>query len=261
MRALLAGVAGVWAAFPHGFGKWRGGGHAAAKGPRKLRWGMVIDLDRCTACQACVVACAVENNQMRGSPEVASRKRFNRWFRIVPLMEDAAAEHPRRGLVPLPCLQCENPPCTKVCPTSATYINPEGIVGQVYPRCFGCRYCVNACPYTVKFFNWRDPQWPGRLAESHNPDVSPRYRGVVEKCLFCHHRLQRARDAASAEGRDFKPGEYQPACAVACPAEAITFGDLDDPRSEVARLARSPRAFKMLEDLGTEPKVLYLREG
>jgi len=225
----------------------------------KHRWGMVIDLDRCTACQSCVVACSVENNQMLGGPEEAAMGRVIRWLKMLPQVE-AAGPHVRQTLIPMPCQQCEDPPCTRVCP-SATFMNPEGIVGQVYDRCIGCRYCVNACPYTCKFFNWGKPRWPREVEMPFNPDVSVRYKGVVEKCLFCHHRLQRARDQARLEGRDIWEGDYTPACEAACPAQAIVFGDLNDPNSQVSRLAADRRAFRVLEELGTRPKVIYLREG
>lgn len=223
----------------------------------KHRWGMVIDLDRCTACQACVVACSVENNQMLGNPQAAALGRIIRWLKILPEREVEESGRIRQSLIPMPCQQCDDPPCTRVCPVSATFMNPEGIVGQVYDRCIGCRYCVNACPYTCKFFNWRAPS----IQPPTNPDVSVRPKGVVEKCLFCHHRLQRAREKAAAEGREIRAGDYIPACVAACPAKAITFGDLNDPDSEVSRLAASHRAFRILEELGTKPKVIYLREG
>ena len=226
----------------------------------KHRWGMVIDLDRCTGCQSCVVACSVENNQMLGSPEEAAMGRVIRWLKILPRTEGEGS-HVRQSLIPMPCQQCEDPPCTRVCPTSATFMNTEGIVGQVYDRCIGCRYCVNACPYTCKFFNWGEPQWPAEANQSFNPDVSVRYKGVVEKCLFCHQRLQRARDKAREEGREIQERDYVPACKAACPAQAIAFGDLNNPESEVSRLADSHRAYRFLEELGTKPKVIYLREG
>jgi molybdopterin-containing oxidoreductase family iron-sulfur binding subunit len=139
----------------------------------------------------------------------------------------------------------------------ATYRNPEGVVAQIYARCIGCRFCMAACPYNAKYFNWLRYQ---KEAPGQNPDVSVRPKGVVEKCTFCHHRLQRARERALAERRDLVPGEYVPACAEACPTRAISFGDLSDPSSEVARLARSPRAFRLGEALGTKPKVVYLSE-
>lgn len=224
------------------------------------RWGMVIDLDRCTACQACVVACKVENNVPLPPPEDALKNRTISWIRLIPLRSEGS-EHDQVTFVPLLCMHCEQPPCVKVCPVDATNISPEGIVRQVYPRCIGCRYCTNACPYTVRYFNWATPHWPERAETSLNPDVSVRPKGVVEKCTFCHQRLQKAKETARVEEREVRSGDYVPACVEVCPAQAMLFGDLDDPQSEVARLARSPRAFRLQEELGTEPKVIYLREG
>ncbi len=223
------------------------------------RWGMVIDLDRCTGCQACTTACQMENNTPPPSATTAGEGRSIRWMDLVPIVE---GEYPRvkLRLLPRPCMQCDHPPCIKVCPVGATAKGEDGIVAQVYARCIGCRYCTTACPYTVRYFNWYEPSWPEELGLALNPDVSVRPKGVVEKCTFCHHRLAKARDRAAAERRELEPGEYVPACAEACPARAIAFGDLDDAGSEVARLARSPRVFRLLEDLGTEPKVYYLRE-
>lgn len=224
------------------------------------RWGMVIDLDKCTGCQACVVACKVENNIPFASPEEAEKGRTISWMEVVTTVE---GEYPnvRAAYVPRPCMHCDNPPCTKVCPTRATYKSSEGLVGQIYPRCIGCRYCTNNCPYTVKYFNWYRPEWPDEMTASFNPDVSVRPKGVVEKCTFCHHRLQKVKEQARAEGRDLRDGDYVPACVDICPSQAMAFGDLDDPNSAVYRLARSPRAYRLMEELGTEPKVYYLREG
>ena len=143
----------------------------------------------------------------------------------------------------------------------ATNIDREGLVRQIYPRCIGCRYCTTACPYTVRYFNWKTPTWPAPLEASLNPDVSIRPSGVVEKCTFCHHRLQRARDTAAAEGRELREGEYMPACVEVCPSQSMFFGDLDDPDSVVSRRSRTTRAFRLLEELGTRPKVIYLRKG
>jgi Fe-S-cluster-containing dehydrogenase component len=223
------------------------------------RWGMVIDLDRCTACQACVVACQAENNLPPPTVEDARHGRSITWMELTPFVE---GEYPqvKMRLLPRPCMHCDNPPCVKVCPVGATYKSEEGIVGQIFSRCIGCRYCTTACPYTVRYFNWSEPQWPEPMKKGLNPDVSVRPKGVVEKCTFCHHRLIRARDRAAYEGRPLRPGEYVPACAEACPANAITFGDLDDPSSEVSHQAHSRRAYQLMEDLGTEPKVIYLRE-
>lgn len=222
------------------------------------RWGMVIDLDRCSACQACTVACVVENNIPPSHGH--DRVRSFTWLRMLTSSE---GEYPETQvqLIPRPCMHCDQPPCIVVCPVDATNIDSEGIVRQIYPRCIGCRYCTTACPYTARYFNWKTPKWPDPMEEGLSPDVSIRPAGVVEKCTFCHHRLQRARDAARAENRQLGPDDYIPACVEACPSQAMSFGDLEDPESRVAKLARSPRTFRLLEELGTEPKVIYLREG
>jgi len=224
------------------------------------RWGMVIDLAKCTACQACVVACQSENNIPCVPPEEAARGRILSWINILPEME---GEYPQVSmrLMPMPCLHCDRPPCIVVCPVGATGISDEGIVRQIFARCIGCRYCTTACPYTRRMFNWDAPQFTGELVEALNPDVSVRPKGVVEKCTLCHHRLQRAREEARAAGRELAEGDYLPACAEVCPAGAIHFGDLDNPNNTVTQLARNLRAFRVLEDLGTEPKVIHLTEG
>ncbi|MFQ5846954.1 MAG: 4Fe-4S dicluster domain-containing protein [Candidatus Methylomirabilales bacterium] len=218
---------------------------------------MVIDLDRCTGCQACVMACKAENNVPAVGSTEAKAGRTISWMHVLTEEDEG---HPGGNIrfLPRPCLHCDDPPCTKVCPVYATFRNPEGIVGQIYARCIGCRFCMAACPYNAKYFNWHRYQ---REGPGQNPDVSVRPKGVVEKCTFCHHRLQRARERALAEHRELAPGEYVPACAEACPTKAIIFGDLSDPGSEVARLAHSPRAFRLQEELGTKPKVIYLSEG
>ena len=223
------------------------------------KWGMVIDLDRCTACQACVVACQAENNPPPPQVSEAKGGRSITWMELTTFID---GHYPRvkARLLPRPCMHCDKPPCVKVCPVGATYLSKEGIVGQIYGRCIGCRYCTTACPYTVRFFNWYAPDWPEPMRKGLNPDVSVRPKGVVEKCTFCHHRLMRARDLARFEGRSLRPGDYVPACVEACPAKAMAFGDLDDPSSEVSQQAHGRRAFHLLEDLGTEPKVIYLQE-
>lgn len=223
------------------------------------RWGMVIDLSKCTGCGECAVACKIENNVPVVGPHESEKGRTMLWMDLITTYE---GEYPRVKVryLPRPCLHCDNPPCTKVCPVRATYRNEEGIVTQIFPQCIGCRYCMAACPYTVKSFNWYPPTWSSSMSEALNPDVSVRPAGVVEKCTFCVHRLQHAKEKAAAEDRELREEDYVPACGESCPTQAITFGDLDDPESTVARLSKSPRAFRLLEDLGTKPKVFYLTE-
>ncbi len=223
------------------------------------RWGMVIDLDRCNGCQACEIACRTENNIAVGGARAAEENRTIFWMRV---LAEVHGEWPevRTRFVPRPCMQCDRPPCTAVCPVRATELDEQGIVGQIYPRCIGCRYCANACPYTVKSFNWRRPDYPESTLPMLNPDVSTRPVGVIEKCTFCHHRLQQAREQARAEDRPLREDDYVPACADSCPTGAIAFGDLDNPGHRVAELMHDPRAFRLLEELGTQPKVYYLAE-
>ena len=223
------------------------------------RWGMVIDLDLCTGCAACEVGCKSENNITTVEPDQAEMGRAMSWMKVTA---EVVGEFPDSHLefFPRPCMHCDNPPCIKVCPVSATYLGDDGVVGQIYARCIGCRYCANACPFTVKYFNWYGPEWSASERQHLNPDVSVRPKGVIEKCSFCHHRLQRAKDDARAEQRELNEEDYQPACAEVCPTGAIVFGDLDDPTHRVALLKDDPRSMRLMEDLGTQPKVYYLRK-
>ena len=225
------------------------------------RWGMVIDLDKCTACEACVVACQVENNVPFIEEKEYRRSRAISWMKVISETEGTYPDLHTR-FIPRPCMQCDDPPCVRVCPVHATYMSPEGIVGQIYPRCIGCRFCIAACPYTVKYFNWYayHDRVPRELRWADNPDVSARPKGVVEKCTFCDHRLQKAKDRAAVEKRSLRPGDYVPACVESCPSKAMVFGDMALPDSEVSQLAGSPRAFRLMEALGTRPKVVYLSE-
>jgi Fe-S-cluster-containing dehydrogenase component len=224
------------------------------------RWGMAIDLDRCTGCQACVSACHAENNLPVSDPDSAAKGRAVHWIRVDRYYE---GEFPniRVKHMPVLCQQCDEAPCEPVCPVYATYQNDEGLNVQVYNRCVGTRYCANNCPYSVRFFNWFDPSWPEPLQLQHNPDVSIRMAGVMEKCTFCIQRIHRAERDAKEQKRALQDGEVQPACAQSCPAEAMTFGDLNDPESKVSRLAASGRATRLLEELGTKPKVFYLQKA
>lgn len=226
----------------------------------KHKFGMVIHLDKCTGCGTCVVACAAENN-ISVRPDESDKERSISWMQLYRI--DNGLPFPKAEFchIPRPCMHCQkNTPCVSVCPPTATTLEEEtGIVSQIYTRCIGCRYCQAACPYHARYFNWYDGHFPKGTERYLSPEVSPRMRGVVEKCSFCHHRLMRARTRAYAEGRrEIEEHEYVPACAEACPSQAITFGDLNNPAHKVAKLARSPLAFRLLERLGTEPKVYYM---
>ncbi|MBI2554951.1 MAG: 4Fe-4S dicluster domain-containing protein [Candidatus Rokubacteria bacterium] len=233
------------------------------------RWGMVIDLDKCTACQACTVACKAENNEPIAGPEESGKGRDILWMQVLSLVE-GTYPRVRARFIPRPCMHCDEPPCVQVCPVDATYKRPDGLVAQDYDRCIGCRYCMVACPYGVRSFNWRRPEFqttaylnPDRVAGRNGAREGPTPRpvGVVEKCTFCVHRLEKAKATARAEGRELRDGDYTTACQQTCTGGAIKFGDLDDRQSEVHRLSRDKRAFRLLEELGTEPRVYYLKEG
>lgn len=225
----------------------------------KSRFGMVIDLDRCNGCGTCMIACAVENNVAPAEPKANERTGVT-WLRVGTMVNDAPFPETDTVFVPMMCQQCEHEtPCISVCPQNAVDLDPEtGIVGQVPQRCLGCRYCMTACPYHARYFNWWDPSWPAGMERSMNPDVAPRMRGIVEKCNFCHGRLHAARTKAAAEGRTaIDPADYVPACVASCPTKAITFGDLEDTNSAVAQLSQHPHTFRFLARLGTGSKVYY----
>ncbi|MFC1963896.1 sulfate reduction electron transfer complex DsrMKJOP subunit DsrO [Chloroflexota bacterium] len=224
------------------------------------RWGMVIDLDKCTACQSCSVACKTENNVPSSTPEEYRRRTAPFWHKVIAVSH---GEYPAVSvdLIPMLCMHCDDAPCVTVCPAKATYHREDGIVVQNFRRCIGCKYCLIACPYGVRNFNYKEPE----EKEYHRPDLPPdlesrgiwpfphRIHGVVEKCTFCFHRI----DQGLKDGKKIGE-EVVPACAEACPAHAIAFGDLDDPYSEVSRLLASRQSVRLQEAMGTSPKVYYL---
>jgi Fe-S-cluster-containing dehydrogenase component len=242
-------------------------------GHRPKRYGMVIDLDKCTGCGSCMVACFAENN-VPFKPDETDKRLSITWMKVYQITNGKEFPETEICYIPRPCQHCAgqhegHSPCVSVCPATATdYSRDTGIVSQIYTRCFGCRYCMAACPYHARYFNWWDPVWPDGMEKYLSPNVSPRMRGVVEKCSFCFHRYQAARSKAYAEGRSaVAEDEYQTACTQACPADAITFGDLYDPEHKVHQLAKpdfhhggrpqNPNVFRLLERLGTNTKVYY----
>jgi Fe-S-cluster-containing dehydrogenase component len=202
------------------------------------KWGLVVDLDRCTGCEACVVACHAENNIPTAGEDQAARGRTMQWIRVERYWE-GDFPNPRIRFQPVLCQQCDDAPCEPVCPTYASYHTPEGLNAQVYNRCIGTRFCANACPYTVRSFNFFNPKWEMPLNLQLNPDVSVRSVGIMEKCTFCVQRIKSAEIQAEAEKRELKDGEFTTACAQSCASKALVFGDLNDPNSEVSRLASS----------------------
>ncbi|HEY6159385.1 MAG TPA: molybdopterin-dependent oxidoreductase [Gemmatimonadales bacterium] len=231
------------------------------------RWGMAIDLAKCTGCSACVTACYAENNLATVGEELVVRRRQMGWLRIERYYTGGEDGQPVGAVVtPMLCQQCGNAPCEPVCPVYAAYHTADGLNGQVYNRCVGTRYCANNCPYKVRYFNWYNyaehggewESWPDPLNMLLNPDVTVREKGVMEKCTFCVQRIRGAQNRARLEDRNVQDGDITPSCAQACPSEAIVFGDLRDPASRVAALARDPRGYHVLADLNTQPAITYL---
>jgi molybdopterin-containing oxidoreductase family iron-sulfur binding subunit len=232
------------------------------------RWGMVVDLAKCTGCGACVAACNAENNVPFVGPDLVRRGREMHWIRIERYFEGGEDGEPLEArFVPMMCQQCGNAPCEPVCPVFAAYHTADGLNGQAYNRCVGTRYCSNNCPYKVRYFNWfdhgtpADPRtfaWPDPMHWLLNPDVTVRSKGVMEKCTFCVQRIRGAQHEARVAGRTVQDGEVRTACEQTCPADAIVFGNRTDAQSRVARLAADDRGYRVLDGLNTQPAVTYL---
>jgi len=224
------------------------------------KWAMVIDLDKCVGCQACVVACKEENNVPHGSPEEQKSRREIYWHKMIAVTK---GKYPnvRTEIIPMPCMQCEHPPCVTVCPAKATFQRDDGIVVQYFRRCIGCKYCMVACPYGARSFNYKAQETKDYHRQDEPPDRNSwapwpfptRTQGVVEKCTFCFHRIDQGLKEGKKIGTDVVP-----ACVEACPCHARTFGDLDDPQSPVSQLLASRASFRLREELATKPKVIYL---
>jgi len=223
------------------------------------RWGMAIDLSACTGCSACVIACQVENNIPVVGKDEVRRHREMHWLRIDRYYSSARATRVDVAHQPMLCQHCGNAPCEVVCPVLATVHSDEGLNEQVYNRCVGTRYCANNCPYKVRRFNWFDYAHDDQLLNLVlNPDVTVRSRGVMEKCTFCVQRIQDAKIEARRLGRPLADGDIQTACQQSCPTKAIVFGDLNDAHSRAAQLAKSKRAYQVLEELNVKPAISYL---
>jgi len=245
----------------HGHKHERGGTLVPPHEHPKHRWAMSIDLDKCTGCQACVVACYAENNLPVVGPQAARDGRLMAWLRIQRSFESispAAPAETRIAVLPSLCQHCDAAPCEPVCPVYATYHTPEGLNAQVYNRCIGTRYCANNCPYDVRVFNWADPVFVEPLQMQLNPDVSVRSKGVMEKCTFCVQRIRYAEGVARGEGREVRDGEVTPACVQTCPAQALVFGDAKDPQARVVSQQQDGRAYRLLEEVNTLPAIAYL---
>jgi len=225
------------------------------------KWGMAIDLSACLGCGGCQIACQSENNIPVVGPEQVARGRIMHWIRS-DVYYAGPTDNPQVAHALMLCQQCDDAPCEPVCPVGATVHSKDGLNEQVYNRCVGVRYCSANCPYIVRRFNFFDytSTITDPLDLAFNPEVTVRPRGVMEKCTFCVQRIRNGVQVAKDEDRPLRDGEIRPACAVACPAEAIVFGDLKDPNSRVSQLSRSNRGYKVLQDLGTRPAVTYMTE-
>jgi molybdopterin-containing oxidoreductase family iron-sulfur binding subunit len=231
------------------------------------QWGMVIDLNTCTGCNACITACNTENNiQVVGKEQVANGRemmwlRMDRYFVTDEgFEEEDIPPDPNMVTQPVPCMHCENAPCESVCPVAATVHSDDGTNQMIYNRCVGTRYCSNNCPYKVRRFNYY--KWsqslPAEMEMAQNPDVTMRSRGVMEKCSYCIQRIRETGRRAQLEEREIRDGEVQTACQQACPADAITFGDQSDPTTKVSKKKENARRYEMLDELNVKPRTSYL---
>ncbi|HEY2081383.1 MAG TPA: TAT-variant-translocated molybdopterin oxidoreductase [Verrucomicrobiae bacterium] len=223
------------------------------------KWGMSIDLSTCIGCNACLLACNAENNIPVVGKEQVKKNREMYWIRIDTYYK-GTLDNPEFSHMPVPCMHCEHAPCELVCPVEATVHDHEGLNLQIYNRCVGTRFCSNNCPYKVRRFNflWYADYKTPSFKPMYNPDVTVRWRGVMEKCTYCIQRISRARITAEKENRRIGAGEIQTACQQACPANAIVFGDLNAPGSKVGGLKSHPLDYSMLGELNTRPRTTYL---
>ncbi|MBP6443234.1 MAG: 4Fe-4S dicluster domain-containing protein [Gemmatimonadales bacterium] len=239
--------------------RWKLGNYADDATPK---WGMAVDLSRCTGCSACVTACYAENNIPTVGEEQIFKGREMSWMRIERYWEGGTdGEKLEARFAPVMCQHCDNAPCEPVCPVYAAYHTPDGLNGQVYNRCVGTRYCSNNCPFKVRYFNWlkyNETAWPAPLNLQLNPEVTTRARGVMEKCTFCVQRIRDKQNIARLEDRTVRDGEILPACVQGCPSGALTFGNVKDPEAAVVKAKRDPRGYTMLEETNVRPVVTYL---
>lgn len=280
MSSLLGNIFKGWSDYSKG--NEEGGHHQY-----EHMFAMVIDLDKCTGCNACSTACYAENNLAPVGEEFFAARQAMHWMRVEryfdePDMDTQAGANPdeqSRGasFLPMMCQHCNAAPCEPVCPVAATYHTPDGLNAQVYNRCIGSRYCANNCPFRVRYFNFYDyseSAWPEPMNQQLNPDITTRTKGVMEKCTFCIQRIRAASDTAKREGREMRDGDVVTACQQTCPTSAILFGDMLDETSAVAQAWKrqqvrlgtykqdkadpAMRGYRIFEELNVDPKVLYL---